>query len=83
MSLSIYRSDSPNPQIPKKINFSFLACALELVQGPRGIEEIAKPDLWDALARLALDRVVDVRIGVGRLVASACGAFNPVTAPPV
>jgi hypothetical protein len=56
--------------------FSFLACALELAQGPRGVEEITKPDLWDALTRLSLDRVVDVRIGVGRLVASACGVFN-------
>jgi hypothetical protein len=49
------------------------------VQGPRGVEEITKSDLWDALAELALDRVVDVRIGVGRLVASACGAFNPIS----
>lgn len=49
------------------------------MQGPRGVGEITKPDLWDALAELALDRVVDVRIGVGRLVAAACGALNPIS----
>ena len=49
------------------------------MQGPRSLEEITKSDLWDALAELALDRVVDVRIGVGRLVASVCGAFNHIS----
>ena len=44
----------------------------------RGVEEVTNPDLLDALTRLVHDRVVDVRIGVGRLVACACGAFDPM-----
>jgi hypothetical protein len=52
---------------------SYVACYRALVESEHGKDEVARDEFWDRIVHLSKDRVVDVRIGVARLLGVICG----------
>ena len=62
--------------LPKLIfPYSYIACYCALAEGEQGKAEIARDDFWKRLVPLSQDNVIDVRIGVARLLGVLCGEF--------
>ncbi|KDQ13120.1 hypothetical protein BOTBODRAFT_33728 [Botryobasidium botryosum FD-172 SS1] len=51
---------------------TYIACCQALVLSKHGDEEIRRTSLWDSLLVLAVDPIIDVRIGVARLIGVIC-----------
>ncbi|KAG8740185.1 hypothetical protein FRC10_004624 [Ceratobasidium sp. 414] len=56
---------------------TFLACCRALVESPRSAWILNEPRFGDSVASLAAHSVIDVRIGVGRLLTSICECHMP------
>ncbi|CCA68164.1 hypothetical protein PIIN_02030 [Serendipita indica DSM 11827] len=56
---------------------TFVASALSLVQAAASPSEVDLLVIWDPVSRLVRDPIVDIRIGVARLLAKTCELFYP------
>lgn len=53
--------------------FRYVECCRALVESEDGAAEVARDDLWAHIDRLSADNIIDVRIGVARLLGVICG----------
>jgi hypothetical protein len=53
--------------------FRFVSCALSLAQTVKSGKELERLPIWKLVKSLAQDSIVDVRIGIARLIANVCG----------
>jgi len=51
----------------------YISCCLALVEGDMGSSEITREEFWDNISHLSQDPMLDVRIGVARLIGLICG----------
>ncbi|KAF8580913.1 hypothetical protein K439DRAFT_1619480 [Ramaria rubella] len=56
---------------------TYVACCRALVDGENGEAEVAREDFWENIIQLSQDSVIDVRIGVARLLGEVCDKFYP------
>ncbi|PVG03265.1 ARM repeat-containing protein [Serendipita vermifera] len=56
---------------------TFVSCALSLARDVKDAKELEKLPIWKLVKSLAQDPIVDVRIGIARLVANICERFYP------
>ena len=54
---------------------SYVACCRALAVGEQGKMEVARDEFWTHIDPLSQDRVIDVRIGVARLLNIVCGKY--------
>lgn len=51
---------------------TYIACCSALVEGEMGASEIAREEFWVNISHLSQDKMLDVRIGVARLIGLVC-----------